>query len=155
MTAYASDLTKFAVGRRVNAEEWNGITRVAGGDIRFGVPVIAGNAEGKVVELSGTSAANVIGISETSQVLPHPEDKYVSGDNVGICEFGVIAVKLGNTVTAGDPARWAPATGTWNTESVSGTNHGIPGAQFEIGGGSGDIVPLRYRRPIPSLSVVA
>lgn len=97
--------------------------------------------------------ATVLGITEASQVLPHTGDSYAQYDNVGICESGVIGVLLGANVTARSPARWNTANKTWTGAAQSATVVTIPGAEFEVAGSSGAIGLVRYRRPVPSLSV--
>lgn len=144
-----------AVGRRVNTEEWNTITRTKEGAsaLGFGVPVKPGAGVHTAVEITATTGENVLGITEASQVLPHTGDNYSQYDNVGICEAGVIGVLLGGDVTVGAPARWDTATKTWTAAAQSATVVTIPGAQFEEAGSSGTVGVVRYRRPVPSLSV--
>lgn len=149
------NLASYALGRRANMEEWNTITRTkeGSGTLGFGVPVMPGTGEHTCVELDATNGRNVLGITEASQVLPHPGDAYEQYDNVGICEVGVIGVNLGANVTAGAQARWNTANKTWTGAAQSATVVTIPGAQFEVAGASGTVGLVRYRRPVPSLSV--
>lgn len=150
---FKQDIAAFAVGRRTNMEEWNTITRVAEGTIGFGVPAMAGVDEQTALALDATNGRNVLGITEASQVLPHTGDNYVQYDNVAICEVGVIGVQLGADVTKGQVARFNTANGTWTGAAQSATVVSIPGAQFEFDGKSGTVGAVRYRRPVPSLSV--
>lgn len=150
---YKDNIAAFAVGRRTNMEEWNTITRVAEAAIGFGIPVQPGTAEGTCKTLTATTGQNVLGITEASQVLPHTGDSYAQYDNVAICEVGVIGVLLGADVTAGAVARFNTANSTWTGAAQSATVVTIPGAQFEYAGKSGAVGAVRYRRPVPSLSV--
>lgn len=152
---FKETLAAFAVGRRINMEEWNTITRTkeGAGTLGFGVPVMPGTGAHTCVELSATNGQNVLGITEASQVLPHTGDAYAQHDNVGICEVGVIGVLLGANVTRGAAARWDTANKVWTGANQSATVVTIPGAQFEEDGASGSVGAVRYRRPVPSLSV--
>lgn len=152
---FRNSIPAFAVGRRVNMEEWNAFTRTKEGAaaLGFGVPVMPGTGEHTCIELIATTGQNVLGITEASQVLPHTGDAYAQYDNVAICESGVIGVQLGANVTKGAQARWNTANKTWTGAAQSATVVTIPGAQFEEAGVSGAVGAVRYRRPVPSLSV--
>nr|WP_289241849.1 major capsid family protein [Delftia sp.] len=152
---FKENLVAFAVGRRVNMEEWNTITRTkeGSGTLGFGVPVKPGTGAHTCVQITATTGENVLGITEASQVLPRPGDGYAQYDNVGICESGVIGVLLGDNVTKGQAARWNTAANNWTGAAQSTTVVTIPGAQFEEDGVSGAVGVVRYRRPVPSLSV--
>lgn len=153
---YQERMTAYAVGRRANMEEWNTITRTNSGTalIGFGVPVMPGTGDHTCVELSATNGQNVLGITEASAVLPHPGDSYAQYDSVGVCEVGVIGVQIGATaVTVGQPARWDTANKVWTAAAQSATVVTIPGAQFDESAQAGSVGIVRYRRPVPSLSV--
>ncbi len=112
---FRQDIIAYAVGRRANMEEWNTITRTkeGSGTLAFGVPVMPGTGAHSCVILDATNGRNVLGITETSQVLPNTGDAYRQYDNVGICEKGVIGVLLGSDVTVGAAARFNTANSTW------------------------------------------
>lgn len=152
---FRSDIVPYAVGRRANQEEWNTITRTkeGAGTLGFGVPAKPGTGAHTAVEITATNGENVIGITEASLVLPHTGDSYQQYDSVGILESGVIGVLLGADVTVGAQARWDTASKTWTGAAQSATVVTIPGAQFEAAGKSGSVGLVRYRRPVPSLSV--
>lgn len=152
---YKERLAAYAVGRRANMEEWNAITRSNQGEaeIGFGVPVMAGTVEHSCLELDATTGRNVLGITEASAVLPHPGDFYAQYESVAICESGVIGVLLSSNVTVGQPARYNTTSKTWTSGAQSATIVTIPGAQFDENGASGAVGIVRYRRPVPSLSV--
>lgn len=152
---FKEGMASYALGRRANMEEWNAITRTkeGSGTLGFGVPVKPGTGAHTCVEITAANGENVIGITEASQVLPHTGDAYAQYDNVGICESGVIGVLLGANVTRGAQARWNTANKTWTGAAQSATVVTIPGAQFDEDGTSGAIGIVRYRRPVPSLSV--
>lgn len=146
-------ITAYAVGRRANMEEWNTITRTAEGVVGFGVPVQPGAVEHTCKALIATTGQNVLGITEARSILPHPGDNYENFDNAAICEVGVIGVKLGADVVAGAVARFNTANQTWTGAAQSATVVTIPGAQFEYAGKNGEVGLIRYRRPVPSLSI--
>lgn len=152
---YKDRLSAYAVGRRVNMEEWNAFTCIKEGSatLAFGVPVMPGTATDSCVILDATTGRNVLGITEASVVLPHAGDAYQQYDNVAVCESGVIGVLLGANVTRGAQARFNTANGTWTGAAQSATVVTIPGAQFDEAGSSGEVGVVRYRRPVPSLSV--
>lgn len=143
-------------GRRVNAEEWNGISRTfetgSNAQLPFGVPAVAGTGSRGCVALTA-AAQNVLGITETNQVLPRPGDYYIQYDTVAICEVGVIAVATGtDPVAKGAQARFDVTNGVWTDAAASATVLTIPGAFFEDAIAANSVGPLRYRRPQPSLS---
>lgn len=149
---FSETMTPFARGRRVNMEEWNTITRTfetgSNAQLAFGVPVRRGaNAKGCVAITTGS--AEVIGITEASQVLGHPGDYYLQYDSVAVCEVGVIGVVAGENVTAGAPAGYDSTAndgaGGWMVADTAVSQ--IPGAVFETSGSQGEVVALRYRRP--------
>ena len=152
---FANSMAPFAVGRRINMEECNTITRTKEGSatLGFGVPVTVGTGPHTCIELPATNGQNVLGITEASQVLPHTGDAYNQYDNVAICEVGVIGVLLGADVTRGAAARWDTVAKAWTGAAQSATVVTIPGAQFEEDGVSGSVGAIRYRRPVPSVSV--
>lgn len=150
---FKEDIAAYAVGRRANMEEWNTITRTAEAAIGFGVPVQPGAAEHTCKTLTATTGQNVLGITEARQILPHPGDNYEQFDNAAVCEVGVIGVRLGADVVAGAVARFNTANNTWTGAAQSATVVSIPGAQFEYAGKNGAVGLVRYRRPVPSLSV--
>lgn len=151
---YRDTLPAFQVGRRVNMEEWNTVTRTKEGEgsLAFGVPVMPGTGEHTCVALDATNGRNVIGITEANVVLPRPGDAYEQYDSVGVCESGVIGVQLGANVTKGAQARFNTSNGTWTGAAQSASIVTIPGAQFEEDGANGTVGAVRYRRPVPSLS---
>lgn len=155
MLTFKENLAPYAVGRRANMEEWNAFTKVKEGAtaLAFGVPVMPGTGVNTCVALDATTGRNVLGISEASQVLPHSGDSYAQYDNVSVVESGVIGVLLGANVTAGAVARFNTVNNTWTGAAQSATVVSIPGAQFDEAGTSGAVGIVRYRRPVPSLSV--
>lgn len=155
MVAYRNTIAAYAVGRRANAEEWNAVTHTkeGAGTLGFGVPVMPGTIANTIIELDATSARNVLGITEAVPILPRTGDAFAQYDNVPVCEVGVIGVLLGANVTRGAQARWNTTNKTWTGAAQSATVVTIPGAQFDEAGTSGDVGVVRYRRPVPSLSV--
>lgn len=153
---YRDTLQAYQVGRRVNMEEWNTITRTkeGAGQLGFGVPAIAGTGDHTCAALTAADQ-NVLGITEACLTLPRPGDNYEQYDNVAICEVGVIGVLLGANVTKGTQARFDVTNKVWTGANASSTVLTIPGAQFEESGSAGEVGAVRYRRPIPSLSAGA
>ncbi len=154
---YAASQPDYAVGQIINMEEWNGISRVLNGatPILFGAPAIAhATAEYGCGPLTA-AGENVLGIARLNHVLYHTGDQYQENDTVSIITDGVVGVRLGAAVTKGAQARFNVTNGTWTGAAASSTVLTIPGAQFEFAGASGAIGVVRYKRPVPSLSVGA
>lgn len=142
---YKKSLTKYALGRRVNMEEWNARTGVAAAQIPFGAPVEAGPLGGQQVkEWDGTGV--VLGITEASVVLPHPGDYYEAYDNLAYGDVCVIGVKVGTNVAKDAPAFYDFVAHQWVAADGANAN-AVLGATFDAVGAAGEIVPLRYRRP--------
>lgn len=156
---FKTEITKAAVGRRANAENWNAysmISEVAG--LGFGVPVIPGTVDGTCIALTNNADKNILGITEASAVIPSvgsTADTYSAGDTVAICEAGVIGVSLAKNVEAGKAARWNVAGAAWTDAGAASGVVTVPGAEFVAGGKSGGVGVIRYRRPVPSLSAVS
>lgn len=144
MQNYKQNLTKYALGRRVNMEEWNTRTGVAAGDIGFATPVEAGPLGGQQVK-AFDGAGVILGITEADLVLPHPGDKFVAYDNVPYNESGVIGVKVVGAVTKDAPA-FFDTTAQAFVAADTATSFPVPGATFDAAGAD-EILPLRYRRP--------
>ena len=143
-------------GRRVNAEEWNTISRTSEGaaNVGFAEPVIRGAGPRGALPLTA-AAQEIIGITEANQILVHPGDFYRQYDSMGVCEVGVIAVQVGTAVQDGQQARWNVSTKKWTAAAASATVLTVPGATFEENGGVDDVIAVRYRKPNPSMSVGA
>ena len=151
---FSTTIAAYAVGRRANMEEWNTITRTNSGAtaIPFGVPVVPGSGAHTCVILTAT-AQNILGITEASAVQPHVGDNHAQYENVPICDMGVIGVLLGADVTEGAQARFDMTNKVWTGAAQSASVATIPGAQFAEAGTNGSVGVVRYRRPVPSVSV--
>ena len=152
---FKNSLTAYEVGRRVKSEEWNGqtLTKEGASALGFGVPVMPGAAAGSCVELDATNSRHILGITEATATLPRPGDAYAQYDNVPVAEIAVLGVLLGANVTRGAQARWNTVAKNWTGAAQSATVVTIPGAQFDEAGVSGAVGVIRYRRPVPSLSI--
>lgn len=137
---YAENLTKYAVGRRVNSEEWNTVTRTfeTAATLAFGVPVARGAGDHGCIAYAGS---NFIGVTEASQMLNHVGDTYARYDNVAVCKMGVIGVLVGEAVTDGAAAGWDAGTGKWVLADTA--NPQVPGCVFETSGAADTVVALR------------
>lgn len=160
MLNFKQNLSPFAVGRRVNSEEWNTITRTAefANDtdrLKFGVPVKEGTGKHTCVLITAADAQNVIGVTEAMPNLPRPGDGYARYDNVPVCESGVIAVEITGDTTKRTPARWDSAAGKWTAAAESATVVSIPGVEFEETATAPGVGPIRVRRPVPATTSVA
>lgn len=152
MLNFKENLSPFAVGRRVNSEEWNTLTRTAefANDtdrLPFGAPVSAGVGKHSCIPYSGY---NFLGISEANLVLPRPGDGFARYDNVPINEFGVIAVEIAGDTVKGAAARWDSVGKKWTGAALSGTVFPVPGATFEETATAPGVGPVRLRRPNPA-----
>lgn len=145
-----SDLSPYAVGKRVNSEEWNGFTRTCEtATLGFGYPVKEGTGKHSCRELAA-NGDKFIGITEATAVLPRPGDGYVQYDNVPVCEWGVIAVQVTGNVTKGAQARWDLSNHIWTAAAQSATVATVPGATFEETATAPGVTPIRLRRMGPS-----
>lgn len=147
-TAYKQFQDAYALGRRVNMEEWNGLTGLAEDTddhpIGFAQPVMDGTAGEQVKLYNGTGVFR--GIAEADVTLG--QDTYPEGANVPVTESGVIAVMAGGTCTKRTPVYWIVASGTYT--STAGSNKLIPNAEFDATVSSGSLVPVRLRRIPPA-----
>jgi len=158
MLQFKDRLAPFAVGRRIDSEEWNAITRTyeaADGTVRlpFGSPVKAGTVKHSCVPTTATSSENFLGITEAMPNLPRLGDGYARYDNVPILEWGVIAVAVTGNVTAGAIARWDNTNKIWTAAAQSVSVVTIPGCTFEETATAPGITPVRLRRPNPALTI--
>lgn len=159
MLNFKENLDPFMVGRRVNSEEWNTITRTmqaADDTVRlgFGVPVKSGTLNYTCLEITSTTGEQFLGITEAMPTLPRPGDAgYARYDEVPVCEEGVIAVPTEGNVTEGAPARWNTATKKWTAAAQSATVVTIPGVIFEIDATAPGVAPIRLRKTVPSNTV--
>lgn len=166
MLRFSADLSPFAVGRRVNSEEWNAITGnfEAASDatrLGFGVPVKPGTGRDGIVPLTAASGEIFLGVTEASAVLPRPGDLPASGgayaryDEVSVLEWGVLAVEVEGNVTRGAIARWNTVSGKWTAAAQSATVVTIPGITFEEAATAPGVTPIRIRKVAnPALTAV-
>lgn len=152
MLNFKQNLSPFAVGRRVNSEEWNTLTRTVefANDtdrLLFGAPVSAGVGKHSAKPYDGY---NFLGISEASLNLPRPGDGYARYDSAAINEFGVIAVEIDGNTVKGASARWDTVAKKWTGAALSGTVFPVPGATFEETATAPGVGPVRLRRPNPA-----
>jgi len=142
---YAENFAAFAVGRRVNMEEWNTITRMfeTNANLGFGVPVQRGaTAKGIVAFTSG----EFLGVTAANLVGHNVGDVYVQYDSVPVCEVGVIGVTVSESVTAGAAAGWSGTA--WVVADSAAPQ--VPGCEFDSSGAANSVVALRVRRPVPA-----
>ena len=71
----------------------------------------------------------------------------------GSAHLSLEAIAARANVSKGGQARFNTANGTWTGAAQSATVVTIPGAQFDEDGSSGAVGVVRYRRPVPSVSV--
>jgi len=158
MLQFKSALAPYAVGRRVDSEEWNTITRTyeaADSIVRlgFGQPVKHGTGPHTCNDMIATTGQNFLGITEAMPNLPRSGDGYARYDNVPICEWGVIAVETEGNLVKGGVARWNSATKKWTAAAQSATVVTIPGTTFEETATAPGIGAIRLRRPNPALTI--
>lgn len=151
---FKDTIAPFAVGRRVNSEEWNTITRTfeAGNDaarLKFGAPAVVGTGKHSCIEAAAADAV-FLGVVEAMPNLPRPGDGYARYDNVPLCDMGVIAVETEGNTTKGAQARWNTATRKWTAAAQSATVATIPGCSFEETATAPGIAPIRVRRGNPA-----
>lgn len=151
-TTYNENMAPGSLGRRVNMEEWNTITRTLEGatPLLFGAPVQAGVTAGDAHGCAIFTTGKFIGVSEANIVLGHDTpDRYEQYDSVAVCESGVIWVNAGTGgATARTQAYYIAASNSWT--STVGTNLLVPGAEFDSSAAAGGLVKLRVRRGVPA-----
>ena len=164
MLRFSNDLQAYAVGRRVNSEEWNARTFTmaaasAATRLGFGVPVMPGNGRNTCVELDATTGRVFLGVTEAVPTLPRPGDDPTLGgafaryDEVPVDEIAVLAVKVIGNTTKNAVARWDTVAKAWTAAAQSATVVTLPGVTFEETATAPGISPIRIRRPNPALSV--
>jgi hypothetical protein len=144
-TAFADRPAAYAKGRRVNMEEWNGFTGIAGvAGIGIGEPVQDGTTEEQVVPFT---AGRFRGITEWSPETGE-DATFPVGANVPVDETAVIAGAAYQTCTKRTPVYWNVANKGYT--STAGSNTLIPNAEFDATVSAGGIVPIRLRRIPPA-----
>ncbi|PZQ49746.1 MAG: hypothetical protein DI556_09755 [Rhodovulum sulfidophilum] len=159
MLNFKKGLDAYAVGRRVNSEEWNSITLTAeaandAARILFGAPVVAGVGRKTGAEASGGGQI-FMGLAEADVSLPRPGDAYARYDEMAVCESGVIAVPVEGNTAKGAQARWNTATRKWTGAAQSATVLTIPGVVFEHTATAPGVIPVRVRKTVPSNTVAS
>lgn len=107
--------------------------------IGFGkVAVIGADARGVKAPTAG---GTFVGLTVRTQAIKDGEDKHAQYDNVSLLRRGVLLVKVGEAVAAGDTAYW---TGTGAIMKTSASNNTFPmGAIFESAAANGGLARLR------------
>lgn len=116
------------VGRRVNMEEWNTITRtLETGNVGFAQPVQRGTGDhGCVIFSAGT----FLGLTEADPTKAHTvPDRFEPLDSVPIMRSGVIWAVALSACSDGNLVYWNAATGKYTNTSAG--NVLIPNAEFE------------------------
>jgi hypothetical protein len=144
-TVFTDRPAAYAKGRRVNMEEWNGFTGLAGvAGIGIGEPVQDGTIGEQVVPFT---TGKFRGITEWSPETGEA-GTFPLGANVPVDETAVIAGSAYQVCTKRTPVYWN-ATNKGYT-STAGTNTLIPNAEFDATIGAGGVVPIRVRRIPPA-----
>lgn len=139
---------KGVVGRRANMEEWNGFTAhpLASGVVGVAYPVQnGGTAEQQITVF--TSGGNFVGITELD-TFDTPGEFYEKGQNVPVCEMGVINGLAIGVCTNRTPVYWSAASKGYTSTAAS--NLRIPGAEFDDSAVAGEPVRIRLRRQVPT-----
>jgi len=144
-TTFSDRPDAYAKGRRVNMEEWNGLTGIAqSGDIGIAEPVQDGALDEQVMPFT---TGTFRGITEWTPDVGEAE-LFAQGANVPVTESGVIAGSAYQDCTKRTPVYWN-ATNRGYTSTV-GTNTLIPNAEFDATVSAGGLVPIRLRRIPPA-----
>lgn len=143
-TVFADRPPEGLKGRRVNAEEWNGITCLpTDNTVGVAVPVQMGTTGPEsIVEFT---TGRFRGITELDQFAVYDaSDNYEAGYNVPVMTSGVIWVIAGAAVVAGDRVFFDTATKTYN----NATGVEILGAEFDSNAAADGLVKVRLREAI-------
>lgn len=101
--------------------------------------------EAFTVTVTQTGDPDILGITESD--VSQPNQNYPQYATVPVMERGVIWVLAGGSVTQGAPAFFDLSDQRW--KAASGADQiRVPGAEFDSAGGNGDLVKVRYRRPV-------
>lgn len=159
MLNFKRNLAAFAVGRRVNGEEWNAFTgnyTAADNVVRlgFGRPVMPGDGRDGVLPLSATNGTVFLGVTEADATLPRVGDGFAQYDEVPVLEWGVLGVEIEGNVTRGQVARWNTVSNKWTAAAQSATVVTIPGIAFDETAVAPLVGPIRIRKTAnPALTV--
>lgn len=149
-TTYPERMAPYALGRRVNMEEWNTLTGIAQvNTIGFGEPVQDGTTGEQVAPFTSGKFRGITEADFTVNVANQTDPaRFPTGANVPVCENGVIAVLAGGTCTKRTPVYYIAASRSYT--STAGSNTLIPNAEFDATVASGQLVPVRLRRIPPA-----
>ncbi len=117
-------------------------THSADGEIPFGVAVAI--SEGNKVKVLSSVNDRMIGVAKPSGSGNLDEEKYEDGDVVGVARKDVLAVRLAESVNAGDPVRVAitgPYSGFFGTSAAPEAAL-IKGLVFKSDGSAGDVAEV-------------
>jgi hypothetical protein len=125
-----------------------GNTAFSGGGLGFtitdaGTDPVAG--ESFDITVSETGDPDFLGVSIADASMA--DENFPRYATLGIMTMGTIWVLAGGTVTQGAPALFDLSDQKWKAGVPGGDNILIPGAEFDSGGGNGDLVKLRITRP--------
>jgi len=144
-TAFPSRPAAYAKGRRVNMEEWNAFTGIAGVEgIGIGEPVQDGATGEQVVPFT---TGKFRGITEWSPETGEA-GVFPLGANVPVDETAVVGGAAYQTCTKRTPVYWNAANKGYT--STAGSNTLIPNAEFDATVSAGGVVPIRLRRIPPA-----
>lgn len=126
-TTYSEFPVAGQVGRRVNMEEWNTITRtLTTGNVGFAQPVQRSGDHGCVIFSTGS----FLGLTEADPTKAHTTpDRFEPTDSVPIMKEGVMWAVALSACTLGGLVYWNAASGKYTSTSAS--NVLIPNAEFE------------------------
>lgn len=148
-TTFPLEQPAYALGRRVNMEEWNTITGIAQvATLGFGEPVQDGTTGEQVTAFTSgdfrgiTEADMSVNVAFTAGVPDAA--RFPVGANVPVCENGVIAGLAQGTCTKRTAVYWVAASRGYT--STVGSNTLIPNAEFDATVSAGQLVPIRLRR---------
>ena len=129
-TTYLDNLASAVEGQQAHTERNIVISRnVALAAIGFGKVAVQGATDG-AVRAPASGETKFVGITVIDQAVdPSSPDEYPVGASAGVLRSGSVWVKVGEAVTAGDPAYFVPASGAI-MKTASG-NTLIPGGRFD------------------------
>lgn len=125
-STYGGNISPAVAGMWANMTNWDADTRIAEGNIGFGLACGQGTADRGAV--LGGALALFVGVSVKDITLVHDTaDRYETNDNMAVGNEGDIWVQTSVAVTPADPVHYSSTTGI-----------------FAISGGEGPIVGARW-----------
>lgn len=147
-TDYGDSLRPGLNGQIANSELTNTITRIASGNIGFGVVAVRGVSGDQSARLPSGAGQKQLGLTVKDTTLSHDvPDRYELGDNMTIMTRGLMWVVTATDVTPGDIVTFNTTTGAVGDTAVGAGFELLTGAEWETTALAGGLALVRLGRP--------